>query len=232
MSKSSQFPKEPIVYIATHRATLRSYVGVTTKRFHERISQHFTHGLYGGASFFHRALRKYGYEAFDFAVLSRCTSREAMNQAEKFWISHLGTLAPNGFNLGNGGEGSSIPGHLKTKKWRDSVTSPEVRAKHSARMKSIRGTEEYRKRAAAQGVFVSNLRASLTPEERERWRINAANARRGITSGLFGDKNPAKRPDNRAKITAGQTRAWSDPIKKAARMAKNRATIARRMNQV
>ncbi len=47
----------------------------------------------------------------------------------------------------------------------------------------------------------------------------------------FGDKNPAKRPENRVKITAGQSAAWADPIKKASRIAKKRATLARKKEQ-
>lgn len=152
------------------------------------------------ASHFQRALAKYGLDGFEITIIEECGSKPLLNQRERFWISHHSTMIPNGYNLAAGGEGS-LTGR-RTQAWRDSVTSEAFKEKHRERMLLIRGTEEFTKLRDETSERVKVLRGSLTEEQRERWRINAANARRGIPAKpfMFGDTNPAKRPDIREKI--------------------------------
>lgn len=49
------------------------------------------------------AIKKYGKEAFDFAVIDIAESEDQLNHKERFWISRLGAVAPNGFNIEAGG---------------------------------------------------------------------------------------------------------------------------------
>ena len=189
-----------IIYLAVNRVNQKAYVGQTRYPLTTRVSTHLWRGKYiAKASYFQRAMAKYGLESFDFAVLQECDNREDLCLAERYWIQRLSSLAPIGYNIGSGGEGSGGV-HQKSEKWRAAVTSPEYRKKHSDRVKMLRGTPEYIEQANKQGEHVRQLRASLTPEKREEWRVNAANARRGISSGMFGDKNVSKRPEVREKI--------------------------------
>jgi len=54
---------------------------------------------------FHRAIRKYGPESFTHEILERMTTEAGAKRAEQLWIRELGTRAPNGYNLTDGGEG-------------------------------------------------------------------------------------------------------------------------------
>lgn len=56
---------------------------------------------YNGA--FHRALRKYGWNNFDFDVLEECSPKK-LDEREQFWIKKEDSLSPNGYNLTIGGQ--------------------------------------------------------------------------------------------------------------------------------
>ena len=90
------------VYAITHRESGRSYVGQTRGKafrrwqFHCAPSNKNKRGIGG-------ALRKYGKGAFDFAVIDIAESNEQLDHKEKFWITKLQTMSPNGFNLDSGG---------------------------------------------------------------------------------------------------------------------------------
>lgn len=92
-----------IVYIAVNRVNGKAYVGQTAYGFNHRRSGH-KNTL---KQVFHNAIRKYGFENFDWAVLEHCETREDANQRERYWISTLGSVSPNGYNVAHGGRGSS-----------------------------------------------------------------------------------------------------------------------------
>ena len=60
------------------------------------------HASYGDGVF-HRAIIKYGIGAFDFTVIDHASSREDLNQKERYWIAHFKCISPNGYNLTDGG---------------------------------------------------------------------------------------------------------------------------------
>ncbi len=52
-----------------------------------------------------RAIRKYGRDAFDHEVLEECSTLEAANEAEQWWIAHFGSDdLVLGYNLDAGGK--------------------------------------------------------------------------------------------------------------------------------
>ena len=53
-------------------------------------------------SYLYSAMKKYGLEHFTFEVIEICNLSE-INEREKFWISKLKTLVPNGYNILSGG---------------------------------------------------------------------------------------------------------------------------------
>ena len=53
---------------------------------------------------FHEAIRKYGFEDFDWEVIDSAETLEELNEKEIFWINKLNTLSPNGYNLEKGGK--------------------------------------------------------------------------------------------------------------------------------
>lgn len=190
-----------IIYIAVNRVNGKAYVGLTTKALETRAAEHKCKARLGYQSHFYSAIRRDGFGSFDFAILESCDSLDLLRTKEKEWIAWIGSRAPIGYNLTDGGQGTSgLRG--KSEAWRRAVTSPEYRKRHSDRVKLLRGTEAYRRQNAINGRRMAGLRATLTEEERERWRVNAAKARRGIPAKphMFGDSNPSKRPEVREKI--------------------------------
>ena len=92
------------VYKITNRQNGKMYVGQTKMKLARRFSDHVSAATRGGrTSIIHNAIRKYGKDAFDIEVLQECQSFEELDEAERRWIAHLNTVAPNGYNIEAGG---------------------------------------------------------------------------------------------------------------------------------
>lgn len=59
------------------------------------------------------AILKYGKDSFTVEKLIECKNQMELNTQEQYWISHLNTLAPNGYNLSNGGTNRHATGITK-----------------------------------------------------------------------------------------------------------------------
>lgn len=197
-----------IIYLAVNRVNQKAYVGLTAKSLRERFVVHIQKARLGYRSLFYSAIRKYGIDSFDVAVLQECHGGlNEMALAEREWIVTLGSKAPNGYNIADGGQGGS--GIPKTDAWRASVTSMEVREKH--RQRAIR------------------WRAGMTTEQRESHQSKiSAKAKGRPNYKLRGSGNPACNPDVKPKISEGQRLAWADPARKSKRLEANRIAREKR----
>lgn len=98
------------------------YVGQTIQALPKRWKGHYgAAGRSSGCPYLGHAIMKYGREAFDVETLDWATTKEELDAKEIYWISALGTMAPDGYNLHRGGR-SNGPTH------------PDVVAKQVARM--------------------------------------------------------------------------------------------------
>lgn len=88
-----------IVYKATNEINGKSYVG-QTKNLEQRKQQHLKTGTY-----FHNALKKYGFDNFKWEVIENCNSKNELNEMEFHYIKQYNTFVPCGYNLTSGGEG-------------------------------------------------------------------------------------------------------------------------------
>lgn len=93
-----------VVYLVTNKINGKQYVGQTTKKLNLRWNEHTSNQ---SQSVLHKAIRKYGKDAFLVETLHCCDTKEEMDFVEIFYISFLNTKAPNGYNLTDGGEGRS-----------------------------------------------------------------------------------------------------------------------------
>lgn len=84
------------VYCAILRFDGRCYVG-STVNLSIRLSAHMGHAARGSVTAFHRALREFGPDAFDFEILERCP-REQLLEREEFYIALLNAASIHGFN--------------------------------------------------------------------------------------------------------------------------------------
>ena len=94
--------KPAIVYVATLIGTGRSYVGATTTPLKARMAGHKSAAKCGSDWHFHRAIRKYGWDAFQWEVLCACETFEDALRAETIYIA----AGWSHYNETEGGEGA------------------------------------------------------------------------------------------------------------------------------
>jgi group I intron endonuclease len=98
-----------LIYKATNKINGKSYIGQTIYKLKRRKRRHVSDSLNNNNknNYFHRALLKYGKNAFDWEVLSEGDfTIELLNELEIHFISLYNTYV-NGYNLTRGGSGSS-----------------------------------------------------------------------------------------------------------------------------
>lgn len=95
------------IYKATNKINGYSYIGYAIEGLKERKPDHEWLAKNGSNCYFHKALRKYGFDNFDWIILEHNISDfEILKDLEKYWIREFGTKAPKGYNLTDGGDGS------------------------------------------------------------------------------------------------------------------------------
>lgn len=94
-----------IIYKITNKSNGNSYIGKTTKSLEERFKRHCREN---GCTAIRRAIKKYGKNTFEIKILAKCETLKEMNHREQYCIKLFNTLAPNGYNLNNGGEVKQI----------------------------------------------------------------------------------------------------------------------------
>jgi len=103
-----------MIYLVTNRKNGKRYIGKTSRGLNVRWYHHCRSAKYGSLTYFHRAIRKYGDESFELAVLDE----EYSNAAERRWIEQL---RPE-YNMTEGGDGGWI--HDQTgNRWKVSDSS-------------------------------------------------------------------------------------------------------------
>jgi group I intron endonuclease len=91
------------IYIITNIVNAKQYVGITTNidlrwRRHKNANED---------QYIHRAIKKHGLNNFVFTHFATAFDKESAKFIEKLLIIEHNTLAPNGYNLTEGGEGTS-----------------------------------------------------------------------------------------------------------------------------
>lgn len=104
------------IYGIIYRAYLkdgRSYIGQTTRKLNIRISEHKSSCKYKKFHF-QRAIKKYGFDSFNWEILEYCLSLDMLNKAEIYWSIYFKSIE-NGFNLKVGEGGGSLTDETKRK---------------------------------------------------------------------------------------------------------------------
>ncbi len=91
------------VYMATNKANGKRYVGKTVGTVESRRRSHELSADGGSSLYFHRALRKYGFDAFGWRELFDDADEEDLDSVERAMIRLLKTRVPSGYNLTDGG---------------------------------------------------------------------------------------------------------------------------------
>lgn len=88
------------VYLLIDGTNDKEYIGQTTRSVEERFREHMKSSYYIG-----NAIRAHGKDMFVTAILKVCYSKEELDKWERHMIRSRETMAPNGYNLTDGGEG-------------------------------------------------------------------------------------------------------------------------------
>ena len=100
-----------ILYKITNKIDGKIYIGQTVRSMRERWLQHCRQK---DCRYLGNAIKKYGKDAFEVKILTRCNNIQEMNHREEYYIKLFNTIAPNGYNLLHGGNNRRH--HEETKK--------------------------------------------------------------------------------------------------------------------
>jgi group I intron endonuclease len=142
-----------IVYVHTAPNGKR-YVGQTSRgdsRWHDHVRQ----ASLGSDTAFHRAIRKYGADAFTREVLERMTTEAGAKRAEQLWIARLETRVPQGYNLTDGGDGRTGKGRVFSQAHREALARAHVGKTDSAETRLRKSAAQ--RRAHAEGRRTTHI---------------------------------------------------------------------------
>ena len=145
------------LYKATNKINGKSYVGVSYNPL-KRMGSHLSDSINRPQFHFHKAIRKYGWDAFIWEILDYTTDEdEAYNTLEVWWIAHYDSFN-NGYNMTVGGDKSSgMKGRKHTeasiRKMSESLKGRTFSEEHKSKMsESLKGkpkSEEHKRKLAA-----------------------------------------------------------------------------------
>lgn len=208
-------PSRYCVYVFTHTATGRCYVGKTDdalRRFRQHIAM--ATGRNKTRWPIHHAIAKYGLKAFTFQVVERFESETESLAAETRWIRAKNSVAPNGFNLNEGGLGGVSPcaetrEKLAAKHRGKAKHTPESKARlsaiHTGMKHSPQAREKMRQARAGRGMTEAQLAATKVAWETRRSRPLSEKEVAARQSFVFGNKGRIPGDETRAKMSAAHT---------------------------
>ena len=166
------------VYIITNTVNAKQYVGISAD-LERRWARHRNANE---GQLIHRAIKKYGVEAFVFTHVADCFDVETAKTLERAFIVEHNTKMPNGYNMTDGGDGTL--GMKKTeehkqkiresnkKTWGDSALRSLVSKRNSELKKGFpspkKGKPSGRKGIPHAKEHSEKIKASLnTPESKK-----------------------------------------------------------------
>ena len=106
MIQYGHYKEYMIIYQATNKINGKYYIGKTIRTLKERKWRHYYDTFKKESQcYFHRAIRKYGKENFEWKVICKCNNEKELNETEIYYIKKLNSSEENGYNLTQGGDG-------------------------------------------------------------------------------------------------------------------------------
>lgn len=218
----------------------KSYIGISRFGLEKRWAKHVEHAIGKRSSgALYGALRKYGPDTFVRGILRESDNWEELCQLEKDAILIHGTLAPHGYNLTHGGEGTVGPRSEAARAaisiaQKKRFSRPEERAKNAARVKAGQALrwlghvpvprkshsqnlswEEHSRRtreAMAKPDVAAKVQAcALKRSADPNWRAKISASKTGTTH--------VTTEAGRKAISEARKREWADPVMRAKRLA-------------
>lgn len=148
-----------IIYCYTNKINGKKYIGQTIREPERKMAHKHAALKTKSNMIFHKAIRKYGWENFDYEVLIECNETE-LTAAEAMYITEMSTLQPKGYNQLLG-----------------SNMTPEVRAKSSATKKARYNEMPFEERQA-RTKHLWESRIGATQGDHQKKRVTEANQKR------------------------------------------------------
>ncbi len=199
-----------IVYTATNRVNGKVYVGQSILDLQTRRRNHLYSARTGSPFRFHSAIRKYGADVFDWAIVFETDDRTLLLAEEERIISELGTMT-YGYNARPGGTGGWIVPPEKFDEWKAKITAKS----HGASNGRYNGTSDDELIALSVPHCIAHGRV-----------LSCANLRKlGVPFPKFLSKNrfSGKKQKEVVRLLSEATGLCYDPY---FRSAENRAKIA------
>ena len=152
-----------IVYKITNKINGKCYIGQTVKPIQRRWKQHIVGN--GHCSAIHGAITKYGIDNFDVKIISHNNSIEEMNHRERYYIKLFNSLAPNGYNLTEGGIRPSFSPQARLNMARKGEKHPLWGKKHSEESKKKMSVAKIGKKRSVE----SNKKQSESTSGSKHW---------------------------------------------------------------
>jgi group I intron endonuclease len=225
------------IYRITHVESGKSYIGCTTQGYKNRLKEHISMANWKPVTYLHRAMSRHGIEAFRVECIAVASSAQEMARLEREFIASFGTMAPNGYNMTAGGEGTSgllpeirerireakigVPLSSETrarisKSAKGRVFSDETRAALSAARIGMKFSDSHKAALsrAKKGKPHKKWDAPMSAEQREKLRVAISekwNDEAYRSAVVTGCKNKVFTESTRAKIGQAAKKNWSDP---------------------
>lgn len=96
-----------IIYKAKNIKNNKVYIGQTIKSLNERKWYHINDSKKNKGFYFHKAIRKWGSDSFEWSILCECDNFDDINKAEEIFILYYKSINKKyGYNLRTGGNNS------------------------------------------------------------------------------------------------------------------------------
>ena len=151
------------IYLITCLVNGKQYVGKTNDP-KQRLIAHATAKYVSAVG---RAFRKHGRENMQMEMIACALTEDAAFEAERSLIVQHGTRAPHGYNLTDGGDGTS--GHTHSQETIDKMKARSFSEEHRAAISAANKRRVYRKMTAEECAANSaRLKGRLISEEHRR----------------------------------------------------------------
>lgn len=106
-----------IIYKAKNKVNGKVYIGQTVISINERKGDHKRKAeRHGAKTYFHCAIRKYGFDSFEWKIIDTANNINELNKKEERWIKFYDSTNPkNGYNIEFGGDNKRLNQSTKEK---------------------------------------------------------------------------------------------------------------------
>lgn len=181
-----------VIYKCTNKINGKVYIGQTRQSFSARKRQHKNQAENNSSTYFHKALKKYGFDNFQWEILLVCFSLCELNKKEIYFISFFSSAdKTKGYNIKLGGDNYQIAEETKIKIGKANkgkIHSPEAKEKMS---KSRTGNKHFRFGKQLTEEHKQKLREKrLGTKHSEETKKKFSESRKGVNNSRFGKGKP------------------------------------------